>query len=99
MCEKSADIKRYADLVEIYDRCHESWHDDPSDDLRIDKFVEDMKAGSWTGSIVIRFDGTVVVDGIHRGIAYLKCVNDGLNPSNLPPIQVIDSLGSEIKFE
>jgi hypothetical protein len=35
------------------------------------------------------FDGKVlVVDGIHRGIAYLACLERGIGPERLPALQV-----------
>jgi hypothetical protein len=35
------------------------------------------------------FDGTLlVIDGIHRGIAYLACLEDGVSLGRLPALQV-----------
>ncbi len=35
------------------------------------------------------FDGTLlVIDGIHRGIAYLACIERGISPDRLPGLHV-----------
>jgi len=35
------------------------------------------------------FDGTLlVIDGIHRGIAYLGCIEQGISPDRLPPLHI-----------
>jgi hypothetical protein len=35
------------------------------------------------------FDGTtLVIDGIHRGIAYLACIEQGISPERLPALHV-----------
>jgi hypothetical protein len=65
---------------------------DPADDLRVERFIEDMARNSWSSDLVMRigvFDGVVrVIDGIHRGIAYLACVEGGISPERLPALQV-----------
>jgi hypothetical protein len=66
--------------------------DDPADDLRVDRFAADMAGGRWDDDVVMRigvFDGTtLVVDGIHRGIAYLSCIEAGISPERLPALHV-----------
>lgn len=66
--------------------------EDAADDLRIERFVADMAADSWTCDVVIRigvFDRIVlVIDGIHRAIAYLACVEQGISPARLPALHV-----------
>ena len=66
--------------------------EDHADDLRVDRFVGDMASRRWTTDVVMRigvFDGTLlVIDGIHRGIAYLACVEQGLSPDRLPALLV-----------
>jgi hypothetical protein len=66
--------------------------EDEADDLRIDRFIEDMASNRWSSSVVMRigvFEGTtLVIDGIHRGIAYLACVERGISPERLPPLHV-----------
>ena len=66
--------------------------DDGADDLRVERFIEDMASKRWSSSVVVRigvFDGTMlVIDGIHRGIAYLACIDDGIGPDRLPALHV-----------
>ncbi len=66
--------------------------EDHADDLRVDRFADDMADDRWTTEVVMRigvFDGTLlVIDGIHRGIAYLACIEGGLNPERLPALCV-----------
>jgi hypothetical protein len=66
--------------------------EDVADDLRVDRFRADMASRRWTTDVVMRigvFDGTVlVVDGIHRGIAYLACVEQGISAGTLPALCV-----------
>lgn len=65
---------------------------DRADDLRVDRFIADMAGERWTSDLVLRigeFDNTVlVIDGIHRGMAYLACVNAGISPERLPGLHV-----------
>jgi hypothetical protein len=66
--------------------------EDQADDLRVDRFMDDMASRRWMTDVVVRigvFDGTVhVIDGIHRSIAYLACIEDGISPDRLPALQV-----------
>jgi len=66
--------------------------EDRADDLRVDRFMEDMASRRWTTDVVMRigvFDGTLlVVDGIHRGIAYLACIERGVSAERLPALCV-----------
>ncbi len=66
--------------------------EDRADDLRVDRFMHDMAASRWKGDVVMRigvFDGTLlVIDGIHRAIAYLACVEEGISPNRLPALHV-----------
>jgi hypothetical protein len=66
--------------------------EDDADDLRVERFIEDMASKRWSSSVVMRigvFDGTMlVIDGIHRGIAYLSCIEQGIAPERLPPLRV-----------
>ncbi|HTY96373.1 MAG TPA: hypothetical protein VMB91_04990 [Solirubrobacteraceae bacterium] len=65
---------------------------DPEDDLRVNRFVRDMTRGSWREGLVMRigeFDGSVhLVDGTHRAIAYLACLEGGVGPGRLPALNV-----------
>ncbi len=66
--------------------------EDGADDLRVERFIEDMASNRWSSSVVMRigvFDGTTLaIDGIHRGIAYLACIERGIGPERLPPLHV-----------
>jgi hypothetical protein len=66
--------------------------EDQADDLRVDRFMDDMASRRWKTDVVVRigvFDGTVhVIDGIHRSIAYLACIEEGIAPDRLPALQV-----------
>ena len=65
---------------------------DQADDLRVARFIDDMAGNRWESDVVIRigeFDDTVlVIDGIHRGIAYLACTEEGISPERLPALHV-----------
>jgi hypothetical protein len=69
-------------------RAAEDW----ADDLRVDRFIDDMANNRWKADVVVRigvFDGTLlVIDGIHRGIAYLACIEWGVSPDRLPGLCV-----------
>ena len=86
--------KTVGQLLEIYrdrraalERCGEH-----SEHLRVERFKHDMTARRWRTDVVMRigvFDGTVlVIDGIHRAIAYLACLEDGASPRALPALCV-----------
>ena len=66
--------------------------EDRADDLRVERFRDDMASNRWRADVVMRvgvFDGTLlVIDGIHRGIAYLACIDDGIGPDRLPALHV-----------
>ncbi len=66
--------------------------EDAANDLRIERFVQDMASNRWRQEVVMRvgvFDGkTLVIDGIHRGIAYLTCIEKGIRPEALPALCV-----------
>jgi hypothetical protein len=86
--------KTCGQLLAIYrDRsCALPATEDHADDLRVDRFMRDMASDRWKADVVIRigvFDGTsLVIDGIHRAIAYLACVEEGVSPGRLPKLQV-----------
>jgi hypothetical protein len=66
--------------------------EDRADDLRIERYIEDMASNRWTSDVVMRigvFDGVqLVIDGIHRGIAYLACIERGISPDRLPALHM-----------
>lgn len=65
---------------------------DADHDLRVERFKRDMLGRRWRDSVVVRvgeFDGRVrIVDGVHRALAYLSCLEDGVGPERLPALQV-----------
>jgi hypothetical protein len=65
---------------------------DPDNPLRVDRFMRDMASERWKEDLVMRigvFDGGVhLIDGTHRAIAYLACLQDGLCPDHLPGLHV-----------
>ncbi len=86
--------KTFGQLLAIYRDRSKALHaaEDHANDLRVDRFMRDMASDSWEADVVIRigvFDGTLlVIDGIHRGIAYLACVEQGISPDRLPALRV-----------
>jgi hypothetical protein len=66
--------------------------EDHDNDLRVARFMDDMAGKKWTTDVIVRigvFDGTLlVIDGIHRGIAYLACIEEGIGPAGLPALCV-----------
>jgi hypothetical protein len=65
---------------------------DDADDLRVARFAADMAGGRWHQDVVMRIgefgDDVLVVDGIHRGIAYLSCIDAGVSAARLPALHV-----------
>jgi hypothetical protein len=90
MCDRSTNLKMYLQLVEIFERCYRSYsaNNDESEDLRILIFEDHMRKGLWRGDILLKADikTGLVTDGIHRGIAYLRCLAGGVEPEKLPAI-------------
>jgi hypothetical protein len=86
--------KTFGQLLAIYRERSRTLHadEDQANDLRVDRFMDDMSSSRWKSDVVIRigvFDGTLlVIDGIHRGIAYLACVEEGISPDRLPALRV-----------
>jgi hypothetical protein len=86
--------KTVAELLGIYRERSKTLDasEDHADDLRVDRFMNDMASERWDDDLVVRigvFDDTVlVIDGIHRGIAYLGCIEDGISPERLPALHV-----------
>jgi hypothetical protein len=66
--------------------------DDRSEHLRVERFKRDMAGDAWKDGVVMRvgvFDDTVLlVDGIHRAIAYLGCIEEGIDADRLPALQL-----------
>jgi hypothetical protein len=82
------------ELLAIYrERCAQlKAGEDPDDDLRVSRFMRDMASGRWRDVLVMRigeFDGKVhLIDGTHRGIAYLACLESGISSARLPALAV-----------
>jgi hypothetical protein len=66
--------------------------DDRDDRLRVERFRADMARQRWDADVVMRIgefdDDVLVIDGIHRAIAYLACVEDGISAARLPALHV-----------
>jgi hypothetical protein len=93
MGEAHTSHKTVGQLLAIYRRCrHTLTAAQASDHLRVDRFAADMAARRWTRDVVLRlgvFGGDVlVIDGIHRGIAYLGCIERGIGAARLPALRV-----------
>jgi hypothetical protein len=86
--------KTFAQLRAIY-RARSNALDpseDHADDLRVERFIEDMAGDRWNSEVVMRvgmFQGSLLaIDGIHRGIAYLSCLEKGIARERLPALCV-----------
>jgi len=96
MCEPTKTFKAFAELVEIFarDQAAVARKGDPSNDLRVIAFASAMMAGRWERPTVLRRDADGRIgDGVHRGIAYLRCIDDRAEPSQLPQL-LLAPLGS-----
>jgi hypothetical protein len=86
--------KTVGELLEIYRERSKALDagEDPHDDLRVDRFMRDMASENWREDVVVRIgvygETVLVIDGIHRGIAYLGCVEEGISPERLPALHV-----------
>jgi hypothetical protein len=86
--------KTVGELLAIYRQRSKTLHasEDPADDLRVERFMDDMASDRWKTGVDVRIgvfdDAVLVIDGIHRGIAYLGCVERGVSPDRLPALQV-----------
>lgn len=84
--------KTVGELLEIYRERRRllSTAEDRDDDLRVERFARDMAGARWKTGVVVRigvYDGTVMlIDGIHRAIAYLSCLAAGIGPERLPAL-------------
>ncbi|HTZ87547.1 MAG TPA: hypothetical protein VMB05_12840 [Solirubrobacteraceae bacterium] len=94
MGREDGDRKTVGELLEIYRerRAALEASADPDEDLRVNRFMSDMSSERWREDLVMRigvFDGQVrVIDGTHRAIAYLGCVQEGVSPERLPALHV-----------
>ena len=64
---------------------------DGDDNLRVDRFMADMAGDRWKDDVVVRIgvfdDAVLMIDGIHRGIAYLACA-ETIAADRLPALHV-----------
>ena len=86
--------KTFSQLLAIYRERSQTLRaaEDSANDLRVERFMNEMASNRWDADVVLRigvFDGTVIViDGIHRGLAYLACVEQGVATDRLPALHV-----------
>lgn len=86
--------KTVGQLLEIYRERSRSLlpGEDQEDHLRVERFVRDMAGNRWTSDLVLRigvFAGTVhLIDGTHRSMAYLACLDIGVRPERLPGLHI-----------
>lgn len=88
MCDSSMSKKTFSQLLNIFDHCIErqQYGDPGANDLKSICYYQDMKDKKWMQPIPLRIVNGEVQDGIHRGIAYLKCIQDGISEAELPDI-------------
>ena len=91
---KGTNYKTFGQLRAIYRDRSKALRaaEDRANDLRVERFIDDMANSRWTTDVVMRigvFDGIVLaIDGIHRGIAYLACIERGIGTDRLPALCV-----------
>ena len=93
MTDRNEKPKKIGELLEIFNNCHKDYSPDHSNDLRIIKYTEDMSNDNWTGNIILTSQNRKITDGIHRGIAWLRCIDGGINKDKLPKL-IIESNNS-----
>jgi hypothetical protein len=85
--------KTVAELLAIYRERSGALLSDKEvgDHMRVDRFMADMAGDRWRDDVVVRigvFDEAVlIIDGIHRAIAYLAC-SETISADRLPALQV-----------
>ena len=91
MGDQDVRFKTFVQLVAIFARDREALEreGDPSNDLCTLGYEAKMMSGEWKGAIVfLRDDEGLIGDGIHRGIAYLRCIANGAHPARLPQLHL-----------
>jgi hypothetical protein len=91
MSDRSTFRKTYGQLLTIFEASYLNMETDPSNDLRILKCCVDMELGHWQSDIVVLRKEGIAIDGIHRGVAYLRCVKKGIAESALPRVMARDT--------
>src|SRR5436305_2569646 len=85
--------KTVAELLAIYRGRSKALLPDEElcDHRRVDRFMADMSGERWRDNVVVRigvFDEAVLmIDGIHRAIAYLAC-SERISADRLPALHV-----------
>jgi len=92
--DKSKNEKTFGELKIIFEKClgRLTPENDKSNDLRILKLQKKMADGKWTGTIDLELNkySGLIEEGIHRGVAYLRCVESGINVDKLPNLRLLD---------
>lgn len=86
MLDRTPHRKNYGQLLDIFESSYEKMETDPSNDLRILQFSSEMESGNWRNDIVVVCRQGIAVDGIHRGVAYLRCIKKGVAKKTLPKV-------------
>jgi len=89
MTDRSNNNKTFKQLLKIFNSCYKKFSPDPSNDLRILKYSRDMRNNKWRNSITLVIQNDQVIDGVHRGIAFLKCLEDDCREKDLPKIYLL----------
>lgn len=87
MCDRSDNEKKFSELLKIFKESSQKMtpSEDESRDFRILDFIEILKQKKWIGPLFFVDDTSgKILDGIHRGIAYLICIEDGVSAKDLP---------------
>ena len=95
MIDRSLTTKTFGELLRIFNAALEQMtpSQDKSNDFRISGFVDEMSKGNWKGDIIFEGNSKLEIqDGIHRGTAYLKCVENGISEKDLPKLIVIHEI-------
>lgn len=94
MGERHPRRRTVGELLAIYSQASKTLRaaEDSADDMRVERFARDMAARRWREQVVVQVgifhDIVHVIDGIHRSIAYLRCIEEGFSPAQLPALHV-----------
>lgn len=94
MGKAGARSKTVAELLGIYRerRAARTGADEPCEHVRVERFMREMANDGWKDGVVMQIgvfdDKVLLIDGIHRAIAYLACIQDGIRADRLPALQV-----------
>jgi hypothetical protein len=85
--------KTVAELLAIYRERSEALLRDEhaAEHMRVERFMSDMAGDRWRDGVVVRIgvfgETLLMIDGIHRGIAYLAC-SETISADRLPALHV-----------